>query len=128
MRRFSKRDKVADLLKHAISNALLTKLEDERLRWITITGVQLSRDLSHAQIFYTFLEQQVDENGAKAALAGSSRELKKFLSENLRLRQFPELRFQFDEVEDRARRIDFLLGSIASESSAPVGGEDTGDE
>ncbi len=64
MRRFAKSDKVADLLRHAISNALLTELGDERLRWVTLTEVALNRDLSLAKVYYTVLEPALGRESA----------------------------------------------------------------
>ena len=52
MRRFAKTDKVGDLVRHAISNALMREMEEPRLRWITVTEVKMSRDLAVARVFY----------------------------------------------------------------------------
>lgn len=116
MRRFAKVDKVADLLKHAISNALLTHLEDPRLKWVTVTGVRLSRDLAVARVFYTVIESGSAPEEAAAALNDALRPLRRYLAANLRLRQLPDIRFTFDEAEGRARRIDEILEGLKSET------------
>ena len=113
MRRFAKSDKVADLLKHAISNALLLHLGDPRLRWITLTDVRLTRDLSVAWVYYTVLEDQLDRDAAARAITENLRELKRYLAQHLRLRQLPEIRFRFDTTEEQARRIETLLDGIS---------------
>jgi ribosome-binding factor A len=112
MRKYAKTDKVADLLKHAVSNAFLRELEEPDLRWITITDVQVSRDLAVAKIYYSVLEQQVSRHDAARLLDASLRPLRAYLGKKLRLRQTPELRFLFDETLESARHIEDLLESI----------------
>lgn len=112
MRRFAKSDKVADLLRHGISNAFLREVEDERLRWISVTEVSVNRDLSVAKVFYTVVSPNLDRKGAEAALEENRKALKGYLAGNLRLRQLPELRFQYDETADSAQRIEELLRSL----------------
>jgi ribosome-binding factor A len=121
MRKFAKVDKVADLLKHAISNALLKELEDERLRWVTIVEVRVSQDLEHARVFYSVLDPPLARADAATALGENAKGIRRYVAQNLRLRQAPELRFEFDETEERARRIEEILRDIGSD------GRGTGD-
>ena len=122
MRKFAKSDKVADLLRHAISNALLTQVEDERLRWIGVVEVRISPDFSHAKVFYSVMEPNLTREAAAEALKESSRAVRKYIAGNLRLRQVPELRFLYDDTQDRARRIEDILDQIAREDREPGGG------
>lgn len=122
MRRFAKSDKVADLIRHTVSNALLTGLEDERLRWISVVEVRVSADLSHARIFYSALEPRLSREEAGAALAENLAAVRRYVARHLRLRQVPELRFEFDEAEERARRIETILRDIGREGHDPSGG------
>ncbi len=117
MRRFAKSDKVADLLKHAISNALLTGLGDERLKWVTVTEVSINNDLSLAKVYYTVLEPALNPKSAEAAIAENMKELRHFLASRLRLKQLPDLAFKYDEAQESARRIDTLLESIRREEN-----------
>jgi len=120
MRRFAKTDKVADLLRHAISNAFLQELEDPSLRWITITEVVLSRDLSVAKIFYSVVEPNLTKEKARKALDENLRPLRSYLGRNLRLKQTPELRFQFDETQENAQHIEDLIRSLHKDTHDDV--------
>ncbi len=113
MRRFSKTDKISDLLRHAVSNALLFELQVEKLKWISITDVKVNRDVKIADIYYTVIESQVSREEAAALISRHLPELKRYLAHNLRLRQLPELRFKIDDVEDKAQEIDRLLLEIS---------------
>ena len=112
MRRFAKKDKVSDLLRHAISNAFLLELQDPDLRWITLTEVQLNRDLSVAKVYYTVLEQNLSREGAAKAITANMRDLRGYLAGKLRLKQLPELRFAYDDTYENARHIEELIESI----------------
>lgn len=113
MRRFSKTDKISDLLRHAISNALLFELHVEKLKWISVTEVRVNRDAKIADVFYTVIESQVGKEEAADLLAEHLNELKKYLAGNLRLRQLPVLRFKPDDVEEKAQEIEKLLLQIS---------------
>ncbi len=125
MRKYKKSDKVADLLKHAVSNALLTHMEDERLRWVNVTDVHLTRDLAHAKIFYTVMEPALSREKAEEALEEILPRLRHYLSKNLRLRRLPELRMLYDETQDHANRIEELLDSVRKDDDDEPGTEDT---
>jgi ribosome-binding factor A len=113
MRRFPKTDKVSDLLRHAISNALIFEVQEEKLRWISITDVRVSRDIKIADVFYTVIETQVSKDDAAKLIEKNLAGLKRYLAHNLRLRQLPSLRFKFDDVEEKAQEIEALLAQIS---------------
>ena len=123
MRRFAKSDKVADLVKHAISNALLTELEDERLRWVAVVEVRITADLRHARVFYSVLDPPLSKEKAASALAENLKDIRRYVAQHLRLRQAPELRFEFDETEEQARRIEGILQDIGKEDRGPDEGD-----
>lgn len=112
MRRFAKTDKVGDLVRHAISNALMREMEEPKFQWVTVTEVQMSKDLAVARVFYTVLDSELPKKEAAALLTDHAKRLRSFLGKNLHLKQAPDLRFVFDEAEERARHIEELLASI----------------
>ncbi|MCX7831245.1 MAG: ribosome-binding factor A [Acidobacteria bacterium] len=77
MRKFSKTEKVSDLLKHAISNALLFELEVEKLRWVTITCVNVNKDLQIADVFFTVVESAISRDEAQKILDENVPKIKK---------------------------------------------------
>lgn len=118
MRRFAKTDKVGDLVRHAISNALQRELEEEQLRWVTVTEVQMSRDLAVARVFYSVLDSELSKKDAADLLQKNAWRLRSYLGRNLHLKQAPELRFEFDEAQERARHIEDLIASIHKDDDA----------
>jgi len=88
--------KVAETLKREISDIISNELFDPRLGFITITRVNLSKDLRFAQIYFSVLS---DEEGKKRAVEGLNNAkslIKRRISERLNLRFTPEISFKLD--------------------------------
>lgn len=92
------------LLQEEIANLLLTEMEDERLRSLTITEVRTAKDLSHALVFVTTHGDENRDNCMEAA-NHSAGILRKLLYGRLHLKRVPNLEFRYDESLDRAERI-----------------------
>ncbi|MDR1332837.1 MAG: 30S ribosome-binding factor RbfA [Holosporales bacterium] len=110
-------DKVATQLKELFSLALirgdfhvLPKREAESMPpcMITITHVDLSRDLCNAVVFFRTLSgTMIDE--AMKFLELQTHFFKDLIAKKLSLRTIPNLRFKFDQTSEAANRIDELL-------------------
>ncbi len=111
MRRFSKADRVGDLLLRRLSEGLLAQKWSEILRTVTIHEVRLSRDIGVAKIFWrTFLPQ--GRTQAEEALKTYGDALRAKVAGTVRLRRMPELRWTWDESEDRAEHIEDILREL----------------
>lgn len=110
-------DRVGDLLRREISEILSREVKEPLAPLVTITGVKVSKDLKHARVFYTALQ---DESGLKdvaAALKRSSGFIQRLLGSRLQLRSVPRLRFDYDTSLRDAARMEELLRGIDIESS-----------
>ena len=107
--------KVADLIQRVLSTVLQRESRDPRLAGVTITDVEVSQDLMHANIYYTHMGDLSETEEVQRALEKAAGYLRTELARRTRLRRVPELRFKFDETLIRARRIDELLEQIARE-------------
>ena len=114
---YSRATRVADLLKEEISEMLCKEVKDPHIGFITITDVDLSKDLKHAQVFYTILgdEQQVEESAD--ALSRVSSFIKKQLGKRLRMRYIPEIIFKYDHSLAYGTKIDHILDSLKETQS-----------
>ena len=100
----------------------LERMSDPRLELVTITGVDVSRDLSRARVFYSTLGAQTTNAGgnvAEAAAAGlraAAPHLRGVIGRQLRVRQVPALVFQEDPGILAGQRIEEILrGNVALE-------------
>jgi ribosome-binding factor A len=97
-----------------IAEILANRLKDEVARWAILTHVDCSRDLSHAKVYYTVLDDE-DAPRVKKALDASAGKIRGFLGREMRVRQIPELHFIFDDSERKAREIDALISRVIKE-------------
>jgi ribosome-binding factor A len=105
----------------------LERLSDPRLELVTITGVDVTRDLSRAKVFYSTLGAETAATtgtanggdvagGAAAGLRAAAPHLRGALGRQLRMRQIPALVFVADPGIIAGQRIDEILrGDVAQE-------------
>ncbi len=101
--------RVAGLLQKELAPLIQQELNDPRIKDITLTTIEMSRDLSNARVFVTTLEG--GEAGKKAvnALNKATSFLRKKLKDRLELRGVPNLRFVYDESVERGANLSALI-------------------
>jgi len=90
-------------------------IKDDAVKNAVITAVDCSRDLKHAKVWFTTLTEEGRDTTLEA-LKSAAGQLRKLMGKRMYLRTTPQLEFCFDESEDKGRRIDMLLDSIALKS------------
>jgi len=85
---------------------------------ITISGVNVARDLGHAKIYFTVLE--ADSNLVATILNKASSYLRTALARSSKQRTVPQLHFVYDASVDYGRRLSRLIDAVnpPSESDA----------
>lgn len=79
---------------------------------VTVTGVDVTRDLRLARIYYTVTGGDEERKGAETGLRSSAAFIRRQLGQIMRLRYLPELRFEYDQAVESGRRIDELLRQV----------------
>ena len=103
--------KLGDLIQRELSELVQRELRDPRVGMITLTGVDVSPDFSHAKVFFTTLsEAHIAE--AKEGLSRAAGFLRTQLARRIKLYTTPELRFEYDESVERGDRLSRLIDSI----------------
>jgi ribosome-binding factor A len=108
----SRRERVADTLREEISALLRREVRDPRVGFVTITGVSVSPDLSHARIFVSVLGSDEARRSSLAALNGAAGFLRREIFRRLRLKKALTLAFEIDSAVQSGNRIEELLGRI----------------
>ena len=104
--------RVADALMTRLSELLLLEVKDPRLSGVTITEVQIDRELQMADVYVNALGEEDRKDEVLEGLARAAGFFRKRLSQSLDLRKVPELRFGWDTAFEYAERIDRLLDSL----------------
>ncbi len=118
--------RVNEQLKQVLSEGI-GELKDPRIGMVTVTGVEATPDLRDAKVFVTVAG--TDEDAAKAlrALQKAAPYVRRQLATSLSLRHAPQIFFVRDTVEERANRVDQLLGEIAASEPPAPGDEPAGE-
>jgi ribosome-binding factor A len=108
--------KVAELIHKEVSYLLQHRTRDPRLGFVTVTGVDLNRDLSVAMVYVALFDtgDDVSKNTMKA-LDNASGYLRRELGQVLSLRHVPNLVFKIDQSIEHGQRIEELLEIIGEE-------------
>lgn len=126
---FHRTDRVSAQLRRELGTIVHAMVREHGLPSVSVSDVEVSRDMAHAKVFFTALQGE----RAKEALKGLKElapEIRHALSRAVKLRHTPELHFQYDDSVDRGERIDTLLRDLGTDQGAgPNSGdsEDAGD-
>ena len=107
MRSFERTDRLNEELRRILGELLEREVRDPRIGRVTLTGVEMTRDLSVARVFVALPEGQ-DVPATMKGLQGAAGFLRRRLAENWPLRNIPELRFCYDESVERGIRMEAL--------------------
>ncbi len=99
-----------------ISNILMTEIKDEDIKFVTITGVDITSDLSFAKVYFTVLDQDKKKTTLDA-LNGASHFIRGKLSERVEVRHTPELKFIYDTSIEYGEHIEDVIEQIHSKKN-----------
>ncbi|HXV28313.1 MAG TPA: 30S ribosome-binding factor RbfA [bacterium] len=102
-------DRVGHLVQMELSQLILTRINDPRLGFMTVTHVDMTPDLKSATVFYSVLGDSKKRDDSQKALEHAAGFLQKSIATALKLRYTPKLRFQFDDSLDQGFEIDRLI-------------------
>lgn len=116
MRRLTRRpEQVAGTIRQVIADALARDVRDPRVGFVTVTGVLVTNDLSHARVMVSVPGDDADRAKAMEGLQSASGFLRTRAARALTTRTVPELHFELDKGVRHAARIEQLLESIRRE-------------
>lgn len=119
-REFKRSDRVAQELQKEIAVILQREVKDPRIGMVTVSDVEVSRDLAYAKIFVTFLfdnDQSAIEQGMKG-LEKASPYIRSLVGKAMRLRIVPELRFIYDQSLVEGMRMSNLVSNVIKNDEA----------
>ena len=94
-----------------ISMILMKEIKNENLKFVTITGCDITNDLSFAKVYFTILDKTKKELITKE-LNDASSFIRGKLSEKIEIRHTPELKFIYDESIEYGEKIDSILDNL----------------
>ncbi len=113
---FSRTDRVAEQIQRELAQLIRLEVKDPRVRLVTVTGVEVTRDYAHAKIFYTTL--QGENANLQIGLEKSAGFLRSRLGASIKLRVIPQLHFIFDASIERGSHISQLIDQAIAEDNS----------
>ena len=107
--------RVAELIRRELAVLIPRELDDPHAHQITLTGAEVSRDLSSARIYFSLLSGASEAKHVVKSLNRAAGFLRHALMGRVTLRTVPALRFYFDESIERGAKIDALIEMAISE-------------
>jgi len=116
------------LIQAELGELLLKKVRDPRVGMVSLTGVDVSPDLSQAKVYYSLLDQDRRAE-AQAGLQAAVGFLRRELAARLNLKTVPRLIPVYDQSLAQGARMDQLLRQARSQDEELARGrEETGGE
>ncbi|NLY13030.1 MAG: 30S ribosome-binding factor RbfA [Gammaproteobacteria bacterium] len=116
-KQYSRTQRIGDQIQRELATMIPREIKDPRLGFITVTGVDVSRDIGHAKVFITVMgdnSPEVIKNNLDV-LKDVSGYLRMLLGKAMKLRSVPTLHFHYDESISRGAHLSALIEQAVSE-------------
>jgi ribosome-binding factor A len=124
-REFPRTRRVGEQIQRELSAVIREELTNPRLGLVTISGIEVSRDLAHARVYVTVLGDADQAAQTVDILRKAAGFLRHALGQRLAFRTVPELHFRYDDSVERGSRLDCLLeAALTPPSDGNKGNED----
>jgi ribosome-binding factor A len=104
--------RIAQRIQEELADLLTREAADPRLALISVTGVEVDRELAFATVYVSALDESDRKDEVLQALRRARGFMRSALAARIDLRSFPQLRFRWDSSSARGARIEELLREI----------------
>ena len=117
-REFTRNQRLGNQVLRTLNELLRFETKDPRLEGVTFSAVDLSRDLSVAQVYFSTLNPNADPAPVQKGLENAAGFLRAKLGQAIKVRHVPELRFEHDDSAAEGQRIsDLIDDALKSDAS-----------
>lgn len=122
---YSRTQRVGDFLKQELATLIQFEVRDPRVGMVSITDVEVSRDMSHAKVFITILgkDNEAEAKESVEVLNNAAGFLRSQIARNNNARTTPRLRFYFDSSVVRGQQLSNLIEKAVSADKAFASGQ-----
>jgi ribosome-binding factor A len=105
-------DRIDELFRQEITSILAKEVDDPRIGFATITGVETQPDLRHAKVLVSVIGPADQRRGTIAAMGRAMPFVRHELGKRLRMKRIPEFHLELDETLERGTRVLHLLDEL----------------
>jgi ribosome-binding factor A len=113
----SRTHRVAEQIQRELAELIQLELKDPRVGMITVTGVEVTSDYSHAKVFFSLLGDQERLQQALIGLNSAAGYLRSQVAHRMKLRIMPALHFVHDTSIEEGMRLDKLISEAVAEDA-----------
>lgn len=106
-----KKERVESIIQRQVAKTITNELNDPALKFVSVTDVELTNDLSYATVFVSFLEDKDKVKGMEALVRAKGL-LRSVVSKSLTTRRTPEILIKLDESSEHGSKIDTILNKL----------------
>jgi len=111
-------DRIDQVLRQEIGQALERDVTDPRIGFVTITDVETAADLSRAKVWVSIIGTAEERKATLSALKKAMPFIRHGLNEKIRLRRIPELDVRLDDSMERGTRVLQILSELEEGKTA----------
>ena len=121
---FPRTRRIGEQIRRELAELLRDEIRDPRMAMVSMTTVEVSRDLAHAKVYITLLGDPAGRAEVLAALNHAAPMLRGELGRQMHIRTVPRLEFIYDEVVERGARLSSLISQAVAADAARHRDED----
>lgn len=110
--------RVGEQLRRELAELIRTVADDPKLALVSITAVEVTRDLAYAKVYVTLVGAVEERATVVDHLNRLAPEFRRHLGRSLHIRTVPRLTFLYDEVVERGARLSALIDSAVAADKA----------
>ncbi|BFM06497.1 30S ribosome-binding factor RbfA [Halioxenophilus aromaticivorans] len=124
---YSRAERLGDELQRLLALTIQNEVRDPRVGMVNINEVVVSRDLSYAKVYVTYVNRDTETERAEAttALNGAAGFLRSIVAKKLDIRMTPKLQFIFDETSMRGQALSNLINKAVASDRANSADDDS---
>lgn len=112
---FNRARRVGELVKRELASLIASELKDPRVGMVTITGVDVTKDLRQAKVYVACLGSEQETETSVRTLNNASGFLRRSLSQHVDLRVTPSLQFCYDSSIERGVAVSHLIDQVVAD-------------
>jgi ribosome-binding factor A len=117
-REFSRTRRIGEQLRRDLAQLIRAEIQDPRMAMVSITAVDVTRDLSQAKVYVTILGDPAERAHIVGALNHASGMLRRELGRRMHIRTVPRMLFLYDEVVEKGAHLSSLISEVVAADKA----------
>jgi len=112
---YKRSEQLEKSLLREINNIIYRKINDPRIKFVTITRIKISSDLKYANIFVTIFNDEEQQKKALKGLKNATKFIRGELGKGLKLRYVPNIKFIIDEDLEHHYKLLKIIAEISDQ-------------